>query len=110
LRAAGIPVARLLALPPNLIARILPMPDWMFRLIAERVASVDPHARSSMSDDFATGRQTEIDYLQGEVVRLAEKLGRAAPINAALVRLVHAAEAGGKRDFSGVELRRAIGG
>ena len=95
------PVARLLALPPRWIARVLPMPDWAFRRIATRVAAVDPHARSSMQDDFAAGRATEIDFLQGEIVTLALSLGRTAPVNAKLVELVRAAEAGGKRDFTG---------
>lgn len=104
LEAKKQPVAKLLALPPRWVARILPMPDWAFRKIATRVAAVDPHARSSMQDDFAAGRATEIDYLQGEIVTLAARLGRTAPINARLVGLVRAAEAGGKRDFTGSEL------
>ena len=53
-----------------------------------------------MWDDLEAKRPTEIDHLQGEVVALAKRLGTPAPINAALVRLVRAAEAGGKRDFT----------
>ena len=108
LAAAKLPVARLLALPPRVIAKLLPMPDWAFRLIANRVAGVDPAARSSMADDLATGRATEVDFLQGEVVALAERSGGRAPINAKLAALVHAAEAGGKRAFSGAELLGAL--
>ncbi|MEO8842600.1 MAG: 2-dehydropantoate 2-reductase [Kofleriaceae bacterium] len=104
LDAAKQPVAKLLALPPRWVARVLPMPDWAFRRIATRVAAVDPHARSSMQDDFAAERATEIDFLQGEIVALAASLGRSAPVNAKLVALVRAAEAGGKRDFTGREL------
>jgi 2-dehydropantoate 2-reductase len=104
LEAGKQPVAKLLALPARWVARVLPMPDWAFRRIATRVASVDPHARSSMQDDFTAGRATEIDFLQGEIVTLAKSLGRSAPVNAKLVELVRAAEAGGKRDFSGSEL------
>jgi len=104
LAAANQPVAKLLALPPRWVARILPMPDWAFRRIANRVAAVDPQARSSMQDDFRQGRATEIDYLQGEIVALAAQRGLTAPINAKLVELVRAAERGGKRDFTGIEL------
>ena len=46
----------------------------------------------------------------GEVVRLAESLGRTAPVNAAIVRLIREAEAGGKRNWSGEELLTAISG
>jgi 2-dehydropantoate 2-reductase len=104
LAAAKQPTAKLLALPARWVARILPMPDWAFRRVATRVASVDPQARSSMQDDFRHGRATEIDFLQGEIVALAQQHGRTAPINAKLVELVRAAEGGGKRDFTGPEL------
>ena len=61
---------------------------------------IDAKARSSMADDFAAGRPTEIDYLNGEVVRLAQQLGRKAPVNEAIVALVKQAEAGVERLWS----------
>jgi 2-dehydropantoate 2-reductase len=62
-----------------------------------------------MWDDLEAKRPTEVDYLQGEVVELARRLGKQAPVNAALVRLVREAESGGRRDFTGDELARATG-
>lgn len=41
-------------------------------------------------------RPTEIDYLNGEVVRLGSELGVATPLNAALVEMVHQAERSGE--------------
>lgn len=102
-------VAKLTAIPPRWMPRLLEVPDAAFKLLARRVVAIDPHARSSMWDDFEAKRPTEIDYLQGEVVALAEKLGRTAPINYKLVELVRAAEAGGKRDFTAGELAAALG-
>ena len=102
-------VARLTALPADWMPRLLGLPDRVFRLLARKMVAIDPHARSSMWDDLQAGRPTEIDYLQGEVVALGERLGRAAPINRTLVRLVRAAETGGKRDFTGPELAAALG-
>jgi 2-dehydropantoate 2-reductase len=61
-----------------------------------------------MADDFAAGRPTEIDFLNGEIVRLAETTGRKAPVNAAIVKLVKQAEAGGRRDWTGEELLEAV--
>jgi 2-dehydropantoate 2-reductase len=104
LAAAEQRVARLTAVPPRLMPRLLPMPNWLFHRLAKRIVAIDPHARSSMWDDLEAKRSTEVDYMQGEVVALAERHGRAAPINAALQRLVHDAEVGGKRDFTGREL------
>jgi 2-dehydropantoate 2-reductase len=80
----------------------------MFELLARRLVAIDPTARSSMWDDLEARRPTEIDYLQGEVVALAQRLGRDAPVNRALVELIRAAESGGKRDFTGDQLRRAL--
>ena len=54
--------------------------------------AIDPMARSSMADDLAAGRRTEVDWINGEVVRLAQRLGRQAPVNARLSGLVHSAE------------------
>jgi hypothetical protein len=55
-------------------------------------------------------RATATDYLQGEVLALAEKIGAPAPVNARLVRLVREAEAGvsgaGLRALANVERTR----
>ena len=104
LAAAEQRVARLTAVPPRLMPRLLPMPDWLFHRLAKRIVAIDPHARSSMWDDLEAKRPTEVDYMQGEVVALAERHGRDAPVNRTLQRLVHDAEAGGRRDFTGREL------
>ena len=47
-----------------------------------------------MSDDLAAGRKTEVDHLNGEMIRLAERLGMDAPVNRAIAALVHQAEDG----------------
>ncbi|MBA3462182.1 MAG: 2-dehydropantoate 2-reductase [Deltaproteobacteria bacterium] len=99
------PLARLAPIPPGWVPRVLELPDGLFNVIARRMLAVDPHARSSMWDDLEAKRPTEVDYLQGEVLALAERVGTPAPVNAALLRLVRAAEAGGRRDYSGAELR-----
>ena len=49
---------------------------------------IDAKARSSMADDLALGRRTEVDALCGEVVRLAQAHGMQAPRNAKMVELL----------------------
>jgi 2-dehydropantoate 2-reductase len=90
LRAAGIQPAQVGALPPQRIPPLLRLPTPLFRLIASRMLRIDPKARSSMADDLAQGRTTEIAALCGEVVRLAEAHGLGAPLNARMVALVNA--------------------
>jgi 2-dehydropantoate 2-reductase len=90
LKRAGIAPAQVAALPPRRVPPLLRLPTPLFKLIAARMLRIDPQARSSMADDLALGRATEIDALCGEVVRLAESLGLQAPLNARMVALVKA--------------------
>lgn len=110
-RAAGLPpLARLSPLPARMIPCVLRLPDPLFRAIAGRMLRIDPSARSSTADDLAQGRPTEVDWINGEVVRLAESLGRDAPVNRALTRLVHEAETSGLRRQSAEALLDAVRG
>lgn len=109
LKAAEQPLARIGPLPTPWIAKMLTVPDGVFKLLGSRMVSIDPNARSSMFDDLDAKRPTEIDYIQGEIVALADRLGRDAPINRTLVGLIKDAERGGKRDFTGAELYAALG-
>jgi len=97
-KAAGIELVDPLPMPLKLMPQIMRLPDALYRYVLSAGSGgkvkVDPHARSSMADDLGKGRATEVDWLQGEVVRLAERLVRRAPVNARLVELVKAAEAG----------------
>ncbi len=108
LGAAGIAPARLTPLPPTWIPRVLGLPNAIFTRLAGRMLAIDPEARSSMWEDLQAGRTTEVDYLNGEIVRLAERSGRTAPVNARLVALVHEAERGPRHAWSGAALRAEL--
>lgn len=108
LAAAGIKPAKLNPLPPSLMPAFIAAPDFVFNSIGLRLQKIDAQARSSMADDFSAGRATEIDFLNGEIVRLAKKHGRPAPVNERLVALVKAAEAGDRRDWPGEQLAAAV--
>jgi 2-dehydropantoate 2-reductase len=67
-------------------------PDERVTYIRELLLAV-PQARGSMVQDIAAGRRTEIDTINGAVVRAADDHGVSAPINRALVALVKGWEA-----------------
>ena len=79
--AAGLQPARLTAVSPHVLPHLLRLPTWLFRRLAARMLRIDEQARSSMADDLALGRPTEVDAFCGAVVRLAQANGMAAPIN-----------------------------
>lgn len=65
---------------------------------AMRLAEVMPVTMSSTAQDIAKGRRTEIDHLNGHVVREGEALGIATPVNCtlhALTRLLEQASLSG---------------
>jgi 2-dehydropantoate 2-reductase len=95
LAAAGVTLTKLGPLPTRLFPFLLRLPTPLFRAAAHAQLRVDPEARSSMYDDLARGRPTEVDYLNGEIVQLARKNGADAPLNRRIVELVHQAEAKG---------------
>jgi 2-dehydropantoate 2-reductase len=69
---------------------------------------IDAKARTSMANDLAQGRATEIDALCGEVVRLARDHGTTAAVNERISDLVRAWPRD-PRPCSGAELRAALG-
>jgi 2-dehydropantoate 2-reductase len=100
LRAAGIRARGVGRVQPALIPLALRLPDALFARAASAMVQVDPEARASMAEDLARGAPTEVDELNGEIVTRATAAGRAAPLNAGLVRLVHRAESEGLRPWS----------
>ena len=108
LRRAGIRPAQMSPLPPRWMPRLLRLPTPLFQRVAARLLRIDEKARSSMADDLALGRPTEVDAINGEVLRLAARLGERAPINQRIVELVKAWPTS-PQAVGGQALRRALG-
>ena len=89
---AHIQTAKLTAIPTHWIPKILSLPNPVFKLLSRKMLEIDPLARSSMQDDLIAGRATEVDWINGEVLKLAEQCGRRAPINERLIQLIKQAE------------------
>jgi len=84
-------------MPPDLIARagegdVAALAEYDKHRLGARQGSAEQ--RPSMGQDMAKGRRTEIEYLNGFVVREGEKIGLAARANAALVAIVKKVERG----------------
>jgi len=107
LKRAGIEPAKIGDVGPRLMPAVIDSPDWLFNRIFIKRWKIDAKARSSMSDDLAQGRKTEIDYINGELVALAERVGAEAPVNRKIVELIRAAEAGAP-PLGPAELRREV--
>jgi len=71
--------------------KVLRLPNVIYKIIMNKIVKIDAAARSSMLDDLKMGRVSEVNYLQGEIVRLAEKTGQAAPYNKIILQVVNEA-------------------
>ena len=109
LKRAGIKPQIDAPLPPSLVPALMELPDAIFRLASKRIVSIDPNARSSMWEDLQRGRKTEVDLLNGEIVRLGAQLDVPTPINQRIVDLVKEAEHRGAPPSLGAdELQRRV--
>ena len=70
----------------------VPVETDMLHEAVRRIAEVMPEALSSTAQDLQRGRRTEIDHLNGYVVRRGLALGVPTPVNRTLQALVSLAE------------------
>jgi 2-dehydropantoate 2-reductase len=108
LRLAGIRPTKIGLVAPNMLPHVIGSPDFVFNNLFLRIQKIDPKGRGSMAADFDAKRRTEIDYLNGEVLKLAGRLGRKAPVNAAITDLVRQHELGVERLWTAAELREHV--
>ena len=95
-KANGVTVGNFNGRSPSALMKTLRLPDLAYRLIMQTIVKIDAKARSSMLDDLEAGRVSEVDYLQGEIVKRAVSAGVAAPKNAAILAAVEQAFAAGR--------------
>lgn len=86
--ARDIKLAKINVVPGHWIPHILRLPDILFRLIGRKMIDVDPTARLSMWWDLHQGKPTEIDFLNGSLVRSGAEVGVACPFNKSIVGLI----------------------
>ncbi|GGP57370.1 2-dehydropantoate 2-reductase [Shewanella algicola] len=91
-QAANIELHQYTKVTPKWLPVILSLPNMLFTLLAKQMLDIDPQARSSMWEDIQAKRKTEIEYINGAVVRLGEKYGVKTPVNSAIVAQIHQLE------------------
>ncbi|MCL6271062.1 2-dehydropantoate 2-reductase [Sansalvadorimonas sp. 2012CJ34-2] len=91
-KAAGISPTSLGKVPVKWLPRLLNTPDIIFKLLAKQMLSIDPKARSSMWQDIQNGKPTEVDDLNGEIIRLGQLHYIRTPVNSQVLDQIHQLE------------------
>ena len=95
--AAGIKLVSLPGVSATALRAMLRLPlpaaSRLLRLLSQSLGKTP--ALGSTLQSVRRGEETEIDYLNGEVVALGRRTGTPTPYNAAVVKLVHEVEATG---------------
>src|SRR6201999_59399 len=99
--AEGIKPVSSTPIPARWTPHLLRLPDAAFGMLLGRTMKIDPAARSSMWEDLQRGRRTEIDYLQGVIVEIAERRRLPVPLSRRIVALIKNAEAAGQGSAKG---------
>jgi 2-dehydropantoate 2-reductase len=97
-QAQGYQLEEILHLPPETIARAGEGDEAAMRAYDEQrfkdAGRVSAEQRPSMGQDMVKGRRTEIEFLNGYVVREGEKIGKECRANAVLTDIVKRVERG----------------
>ncbi len=103
-RAAGVDLHRVHGTRPSTLARVLGVP-LLSEVAARAGARRARRIESALLADLRRGAPTEVDFLNGHIVRTAERLGIAAPTHRRTWEMIHDLERSG--DPPGLE--RAAG-
>lgn len=99
-KASGVKLAKIPWASPMLIKTMAALPDGpavaLFKRQAEKVLNDEMDTLGSTLQSLKRGEPTEIEDLNGTIVRLAAPLGVAVPLNAALTRAVVEQSQGGR--------------
>jgi 2-dehydropantoate 2-reductase len=102
------------ATPERMLVDPVP-PGWIDRTIRggetdawlATILSAYGGVKPSMLQDFERGRPTEIDFINGHVADVGNRLGLATPVNTTIVEIVHAISSGTESPHPGL-LQRVL--
>ena len=78
-KAHGITPSKIQGVSPALFPGCCACQIFFSASLRRKMLAIDPRARSSMWEDLSRGRPTEIDYLQGVIIRLADEKEYCSP-------------------------------
>jgi 2-dehydropantoate 2-reductase len=93
---------------PARLMYLLRAPGWLAALVMKIMIKPYQDVQSSTWQSRVRGRSTEIDYLSGEIVRLAKEHGTSAPLNEKILQMVHE-HSDDKKTYTPKELRKLLG-
>jgi len=88
----GNPVLPIFGLRPADVGREETVVETLLNTLLD--GFVLPHSTTTILQDWTKGRRSEVDDINGHVVRTLERLGRPAPVNAAILDVAQAVERG----------------
>jgi len=91
-RALGYPILPIFGLLPAEVEK----PETVVETLLDKLYAgfVLPGATTTVLQDWTKGRHSEVDDLNGEVVRSGARVGVATPVNSAIVEVAHRIERG----------------
>ena len=90
--AMEISLPKVTPLPAHWVPEVLSLPNCVFRIVGQKMLAVDPTVRTSMWWDLSGGKQTEVEFLNGALIRAGKEVGVACPANEKLLAMIHQAE------------------
>jgi 2-dehydropantoate 2-reductase len=95
---AGIDLVSLPGFPAENITKLTSMPsEQAAQIFSQRMSNLSKEPLyGSILQSIMRGKLSEIDYLNGEFVRLAQEIDMPAPLNKVLVEMVHEVEKSGR--------------
>jgi 2-dehydropantoate 2-reductase len=84
----GINLPKITAISAHKIPMVLRLPNFIFTRVANKMLEIDPNVRSSMWWDVSQGKPTEIDHINGAILKQAKSLNIPCPANEKITSLV----------------------
>jgi 2-dehydropantoate 2-reductase len=86
--ALDVKLSKLTCILAHQIPMVLRLPNFIFSRVANKVLEVDPKVRSSMWWDVLQGKSTEIEHINGAILKHAKLLNIACPANQTISSLI----------------------